>query len=213
VVGPAETLEAINDLLASASIFTSVSSELLAAELEDIAGPRLTFTQLKLLRLVGRQRRLTIGDIAAFLGISNAAASKAVDRLVRGGLLRRAGVEGDRRATEVTVTPEARALLDDFDARAGKALLKVLSGAGIRRLRDLSGGLDRLSVALSEGSEDPDSVCFRCGLYFRDECLLRDMSDRRCYLHLGETRRGVEGPARPRRGSADRAAVITGGTN
>jgi hypothetical protein len=74
VVGPAETLEAINDLLASASIFTSASSELLAAELEDIAGPRLTFTQLKLLRLVGRQRRLTIGDIAAFLGISNAAA-------------------------------------------------------------------------------------------------------------------------------------------
>ena len=83
----AETLEAINDLLASATIFTSTSSTLLAAELEELAGDRLTFAQLKLLRLVARQDPLTVGDVAVFLGISNAAASTAVDRLVRAGFL------------------------------------------------------------------------------------------------------------------------------
>lgn len=191
----AETLEAINDLLASATIFTSTSSGLLAAELEELAGDRLTFTQLKLLRLVARQDPLTVGDVAVFLGISNAAASKAVDRLVRAGFLQRAEAKGDRRTTEVSVTAEGRALLDDFDTRTSKALLTLLSGVTPRQMRDLSGGLDRLSVSIS-ASEPGGSVCFRCGLYFRDECLLRTITDRQCYLHLGLKRRsGVRAAA------------------
>ncbi len=209
----AETLEAINDLLASATIFTSTSSDLLAAELEGLAGDRLTFTQLKLLRLVARQDPLTVGDVAAFLGISNAAASKAVERLVRGGFLGRAEAKGDRRTTEVSVTEEGRALLDGFDARSSAALLRLLSGVTLRQMRDISGGLDRLSLSISGPTEPGSSVCFRCGLYFRDECLLRTMTDRRCYLHLGSKRRAGEMPMAARQGATRRrqAGVTTGG--
>jgi len=212
VVGRAETLEAINDLLASATIFTTASSEVLAAALEGVADHRLTFTQLKLLRLVDRQGHLTVGDVAAFLGISNAAASKAVDRLVRGGLLGRAEAPGDRRATEVSVTAEGRALLQQFDERSSAALLKLLSGVAVPQLRDITGGLDRLSVSLIGGSRERKSLCFRCGLYFRDDCLLRTSSDDRCYLHLGSTRRGGESTPGPRRAKPDdRAGTTTGG--
>ena len=188
----AETLEAINDLLASATIFTSTSSSVLAAELEGLAGDRLTFTQLKLLRLVARQDPLTVGDVAVFLGISNAAASKAVDRLVRAGFLQRAEAIADRRTTEVSVTAEGLALLNGFDARTSEALLRLLSGVTTRQMRDLSGGLDRLSLSIS-AHEPAGTVCFRCGPYFRDECLLRTMTDRRCYLHLGTKRRSRDG--------------------
>lgn len=188
----AETLEAINDLLASATIFTSTSSDLLASELEDLAGDRLTFTQLKLLRLVARQDPLSVGDVAAFLGISNAAASKAVDRLVRAGLLHRAEAMGDRRTTEVSVTPEGRALLEDFEARSATALLRLLAGVSLRQMRDISGGLDRLSLSMAGPVGAGSDVCFRCGLYFRDDCLLRTLADRRCYLHLGSRRRAGE---------------------
>lgn len=212
MVGRAEALEAINDLLASATIFASASTEVLAAELEEVAGDRITFTQLKLLRLVERQGHLTIGDVAAFLGISNAAASKAVDRLVRGGLLGRAESPGDRRATEVSVTPDGRALLGEFESRSSASLLKLLAGVSLPQLRDLSGSLDRLSMTLASGGGARGSLCFRCGLYFRDECLLRTSSDSRCYLHLGSGRRGGETPpgARGTR-SSDRAKVMTGG--
>jgi len=208
----AETLEAINDLLASATIFTSTSSDLLAAELEGLAGDRLTFTQLRLLRLVARQDRLSVGDVATFLGVSNAAASKAVDRLVRGGFLRRAEAEGDRRTTEVSVTEEGLRLLDGFDARSSAALLRLLSGVTPRQMRDISGGLDRLSLSIS-GSAEPGDVCFRCGLYFRDECLLRTMTDRQCYLHLGAKRRAGKKPRAARRSGAGRrqAGVTIGG--
>lgn len=207
----AQTLEAINDLLASATIFTSTSSHLLAGALEDLVGDRLTFAQLKLLRLVARQDNLTVGEVAAFLGISNAAASKAVDRLVRGGFLQRAEAKGDRRATEVSVTGVGRSLLHSFEARSNAALLRLLSGVTPRQMRDISGGLDRLSLSISGPTEPGSAVCFRCGLYFRDECLLREMTDRQCYLHLGARVRGEKSAARPGTARRRQAAVTTGG--
>lgn len=199
----AETLEAINDLLASAAIFTATSSDLLAGELADLAGDRLTFTQLKLLRLVDRQSPLTVGDVAAFLSISSAAASKAVDRLVRGGFLDRVEAKGDRRTTEVSVTEEGRSLLEDFDLRSSRALLRLLGGMTPRLMRDLSGGLDRLSLSIS-GTGSEKGVCFRCGLHFRDECLLRTMAGRQCYLHLGAPSRSGERETAPRPGDVRR---------
>jgi DNA-binding MarR family transcriptional regulator len=213
VVGRAATLDAINDLLASATIFTSASFELLAGELGGLAGDRVTFAQLKLLRLVGRQHHLTVGDVAAFLGVSSAAASKAVDRMVRGGFLQRAESKDDRRALEVSVTEEGRALLDDFDARSGRALLRLLSGVAPRHLREISEGLDRLSLSIAGRGEEGSSVCFRCGLYFRDDCLLRTMTNRLCYLHLGTTRRpGERSPAaRKSAGRGARAEATTRG--
>lgn len=209
----AGALEAINDLLASATIFTSTSSDLLAAELEDLAGGRFTFAQLKLLRLVARQDPLTVGDVAAFLGISNAAASKAVDRLVRGGLLQRAEAKGDRRATEVSLTGEGRGLLDDFEARSSTTLLRLLAGVSLREMREISGRLDRLSLSMARPVDAGSNVCFRCGLYFRDECLLRTLPDRRCYLHLGSRRGPGEVPRQERRGAGQSqgAGVTTQG--
>ncbi|MCU0280580.1 MAG: MarR family transcriptional regulator [Acidimicrobiia bacterium] len=211
MVGRSEALEAINDLLASTAIFSTTSSDLLAGVLTEVAGDRLTFAQLKLLRLVERQGRLNIGDVAAFLGISNAAASKAVDRLVRAGLLGRAEAPDDRRATQVSVTGDGRGLLEAFETRSSAALLRLLSGAGLRQLRDLTTSLDRLSVSLAAGRREQGSLCFRCGLYFRDECLLRTSTDDRCYLHLGSGRRR-EPPAGARRvASGDRVRATTGG--
>jgi DNA-binding MarR family transcriptional regulator len=209
VVSRAEALEAINDLLASATIFATSSSGLVAAELEKVAGSRVTFTQLKLLRLVDRQSRLTVGDVAAFLGISNAAASKAVERLVRGGLLSRAESPDDRRATEVSMTPEGHEMIQELETRTSATLLKLLAGADVRRLRDLSGHLDRLSVSLSADSGDEARACFRCGLYFREDCLLRTLTNRQCYLYLGAPRSG----GGTRRGSTrSRVGATTGGS-
>ena len=196
MVGRAEALEAINDLLASATIFATASTEVLAAELDEVAGDRLTFTQLKLLRLVDRQGHLTVGDVAA----------------LRGDLLGRAEAPGDRRATVVSVTPEGCLLLEKFESRSSAVLLRLLAGVSLPQLRDISGSLDRLSTTLAAGSGERGSLCFRCGLYFRDECLLRTSTDSRCYLHLGSGRRGGDIPSGARRArGSDRARVMTGG--
>ncbi len=73
-----------HDFLGSTHVFTSAVEEILEKGiLEEIAGKRLTLSQFKLLRMVALTDARTISDVALFLGVSNAAASKAVDKLVR----------------------------------------------------------------------------------------------------------------------------------
>ena len=211
MVGRGEALEAINDLLASVTILNAASTQVLSGVLADLAGDQLTFTQLRLLRLVEHQAVLTVGDVANFLGVSNAAASKAVERLVRVGFLRRMEAQGDRRTVEISVTQEGHALLGAFEARSSATLRALLPDVDARRLRDLSERLDRLSVSLSSGGAEQARVCFRCGLYFREECLLRTVADSQCYLHLGTARRRAARTV-PRRGAnRDRVGATTGG--
>src|SRR5680860_388799 len=78
----------INDFLGSVRILSTTIDEWMETELKDITNDRVTPSQLKVLKLVARTNARRIGDVADFLAVSNAAASKAVDRLVRRGLLR-----------------------------------------------------------------------------------------------------------------------------
>jgi len=95
----ARTAELINDFLGSTQVFASSVNAVIEKRLLREVGPRqLTSSQFKLLKLVALTDAQTIGDVAAFLGVSNAAASKAVDKLVRRGLLLRNEAQTDRRA-------------------------------------------------------------------------------------------------------------------
>ena len=179
-----EVAQAINDLLAGASILTSVSNDLMAEQLEQLTGDALTFSQLKLLRLVARRGTLSVSDVAAFLGVSTTAASKAVDRLVRSGYLNRAASPNDRRALRVTITGEAQALLASYERATAESLATRLGDTRPAALRRLADELTQLAVGI--GTRSGVEMCFRCGIYFRDRCLLREMGLGTCYLHLAE---------------------------
>jgi DNA-binding MarR family transcriptional regulator len=181
------TASAIGDLLASASIFSSAINELMTDRLRDVAGDRLTFAQLKVLTLVAHTEGIGVSDIATFLGVSPAAASKAVGRLVENGLLDRAAVPSDRRALHLSLTGDGRRLLDGYERASEAALGELFGDLESVDLRRLSVALDRLSLTVAESRHDGGTeACFRCGIYFRDRCLLRGApGNRTCYQHLG----------------------------
>jgi len=92
------TPELTLEFLSGARVFAKAVRDVFeAAVLRDVAGEKLSFSQLKLLYLVSRTAEVTIGDAATFLGVSNSAASKTVEKLVRRRLLRRSDIQGDRR--------------------------------------------------------------------------------------------------------------------
>ena len=97
---------AIRDLLASASIFSSALDELMDERLQDVAEGRITFAQLKILTLVSHTDLIGVSDVASFLGVSPAAASKAVARLVENGLVERASAPDDRRVQHLSLTSD-----------------------------------------------------------------------------------------------------------
>jgi DNA-binding MarR family transcriptional regulator len=182
---------AIRDLLASASIFSSALDELMAERLDDVAEGRITFAQLKILTLVSHTDLIGVSDVATFLGVSPAAASKTVARLVENELLERSSAPDDRRVQRLSLTAEGRRLLADFDTTTDRMLDDLFGEIDSSRYHRLASALDRLSVVVAEQSDRSDGVCFRCGIYFRDRCLLRNVPGKRiCYQHLGD-REGV----------------------
>lgn len=184
---------AIRDLVASATIFATTVEEILEDRLREVAGDRVTVSQLKLLTLVDRSGPIGLSEAAAFLGVSPAAASKAAHRLVEAGLVARREVPGDRRALALTLTDEGTRLVRDYEAAADRALAEAFAGRLPVDPHRTAVALDRLSLMVASGDGNGGAdMCFRCGIHFRDRCLLRGRpGGRTCYLHLGERPRAA----------------------
>jgi DNA-binding MarR family transcriptional regulator len=183
----------LNDFLGSAEIFTSAVNDLMARQLKEVTGTDVTFSQLKLLKMVAATGGYSVSNLAQFLGVSTAAASRAVDRLVKRGLLHREEAADDRRAVQLSLTPEGVKLLERYDQAAEVALQGAFETLTAEQLQETGDLLDRLSLRLVERGNGSDSMCFRCGIHFRDRCLLRQSQDGTCLYHLEKKQRRRQG--------------------
>ncbi len=189
-MGVASTAQLINDFLGSTHVFASAVNNLVEQKLlRAVAGSRLTFSQFKLLKLVALTDAHTIGDVAAFLGVSNAAASKAVDKLVRRKLLLRTEGEADRRAIQLSLTEPSRRLLVAYEAVKNRKLQKIFRQFPQKELRRTAELLDHLSAGIVDHSPKPEEVCLQCGIYFRDKCLVRQPVRRNCFYNRHKGRK------------------------
>jgi len=173
--------ELVNDLLGSVQIAATAIEELMVKQLQKSTDDGLTVQQLKLLKLIAATDSYSLSDVASFLGISKAAASQSVDRLVKRNLIRRDEAESDRRAISLSLTDEAIALLQAYERSSRIAFRDVFSGFALGEMRQLSKLLDLLSLRLMECHLEQEEVCLRCGIYFKNKCLLREISGESCY--------------------------------
>ena len=72
-------------------------------------------------------------------------------------------------------------ILEKYEDLSHRAMIELFGGLSQKELRDTARLLDRLSVSIVDKD---DEVCFRCGIHFRDRCLLRQARRRDCYFHL-----------------------------
>lgn len=71
----------------------------------------ITARQMEVLTFLSRREYWSVGDVAAALGISSAAATKAIARLERKGLVRRSENMMDRRCVDVSLTRSGNELI------------------------------------------------------------------------------------------------------
>jgi len=183
-LGREDNVGFINDFLGSVRILSTTIDEWMEEELKESTKNRVTPSQLRVLKLVARTNARRIGDVADFLAVSNAAASKAVDRLVRRGLVRRAEAASDRRAVELSLTSEGRTLLAQYEAATNQVLKEVFGSLPQSKLEETAEFLDELSTKMVTEGRTKEGICLRCGIHFRDRCLLRQTVGRDCYFHL-----------------------------
>jgi DNA-binding MarR family transcriptional regulator len=188
------TADLIQEFLGSAHIFSlAVKNVVEERLLSQVAGKRLTFGQFKLLRLVTLSEAQGIRDVATFLGVSNAAASKAVDKLVRRRFLRRAGSATDRRTIQLSLTEQGRRVVAAYDEARKKKVAAIFREFRPERLRRTADLLDRLSAHLVDHGAKPEEICLQCGVYFRERCLVRELVKRNCFYLRNRKKRGADG--------------------
>jgi DNA-binding MarR family transcriptional regulator len=99
----------------------------------------VSLTQLRVLAIL-RDRRLRIGDLAAYLGLERSTMTGLVARAEAKGLLARQPSAGDARAVDVVLTPAGHELARGLEAAMRTALLPLtarLPVADRRVLREL----------------------------------------------------------------------------
>jgi DNA-binding MarR family transcriptional regulator len=168
----------MQELLGSAQVFSAAVNGLLEAQIER-AGLDLALSQIRMLALIERLPTCGVGDLAAYMDVSSAAISRAVDRLVRRGLVdRTAG--SDRRAVDLVLTDEGQLMVERFQAAMREALEELAGSLEADRVDEAIALLDRLSLVMVQRYADVDESCFRCGLHFREKCVLRRVVGRHC---------------------------------
>lgn len=148
---PLDDREAVLDvLMATSRLMTAVVARTLAEVEASISVP-----QFRMLVMLYYQDSLNLGTIAEGLGVNPSNASRACDKLVTAGLVRRKDNEHDRRQLSITLTPKGRRLLDSvMQARRGMldALVGEMAPADQRRLTK---GLAALLAVV--GDDDPST--------------------------------------------------------
>jgi DNA-binding MarR family transcriptional regulator len=184
------TEQLINELLGSANVFVSALSGVMEQRLlADIAGKQLTLSQLKVLKLLDLTDARNIGDVAAFLGVSNAAASKTVDRLVRRKYLHRAQGRADRRSSELSLAEAGRKLLKRYEAAKNRKLSEAFADTDPAELERTAGFLERLTRGIVTHSGNADEICLQCGIYLQKRCLVREVTRSECSYQQRANRR------------------------
>ena len=186
----AESAALVNEFLGSTHVFNSVVEEVIEQHLlRDVTRGRLTFPQLKLLRLIALEVAQSISEVAAFLSVSKAAASKAVDGLVRRGYLKRTAGGPDRRAIHLSLTTPGRRLVTSYERARDRRVGELFGEFTAEELEHVARLLDRLSARLAEDRSHSKEVCHQCSIYFRERCHVRQLVDRTCLYLRHRARR------------------------
>jgi DNA-binding MarR family transcriptional regulator len=173
--------EAVSNFLGSSQIFVTALSEAVDAKLlREITGSGFTLSQLKLLRLVSMAKDHSLGSLAAFLGISAAAASKAVDRLAQRMYLRRSEGERDRRFVHLSLTELGRRTLAAFDAARNERIQAIFAGLSEEELHRSAELLQQLSARIVDSGVEQEEMCLKCGMYFPERCPIQERVGRSC---------------------------------
>ncbi|MCE4269238.1 MarR family winged helix-turn-helix transcriptional regulator [Rhodococcus globerulus] len=116
------------------------------AEAEDL----VTVPHLRILVMVDTRGPLNLGAVAAALEVNPSNASRAVDRLIKAGLLDRRDAPQDRRNLTLTLTAAGQGLVDRVSTHRREAIAAVLERMTPEDRDVLAAALRRFAAAAGE---------------------------------------------------------------
>jgi len=158
-------------LLRQTHIFASTVREILEVKLlREVSDAALSLPQLQLLKLMARDGQHQVSEAAHFLGVSPPAATKNIDKLEGLGLIVRERSTGDRRATLLSVSPQGRRLVEEYERKKTQLVTPVLERFRPEELTQLTTLMERFSISLLERETPEAGFCARCCGYVESGC-------------------------------------------
>jgi len=186
----------LDRLLRSSHLFASTVREILEVRLLDEVAPApLSPSQFHLLKLIVRSGEHPVGQMAEFLGVSAAAASKAIDKLEGLGLLARKVSAGDRRVCLIAASQAGKELVSRYEQRTSEHLAPVLARFQPAEIDELSRLLERFAVHLLKLEEPGSGMCLRCAAYVDDHCPVAHAYDNCPYQKMRAGSQAASGAA------------------
>lgn len=130
----------------AAALFDTVphAMDAIRAAMRNHVGADLSVPQFRCLAFIQREKQPTMGNVAAFIGVTLPTASAMIDRLVRDGSVRSFNDPADRRRTLVETTAAGAELLQRIGCDARQSLAERLAQCSPDDLARLQRGLDVL---------------------------------------------------------------------
>jgi len=142
---PAADEAVVDAVLTASRTLVAVATSSLGATAEDT-----TLAQYRALVVLASRGPQRVSDMARALDVTPSTAGRMCDRLVRKGLIRRHRTRSDRRAVQVSITPEGRRVVDEATARRRTLLAGILGKLPARQQLAVASALRAFAAAAGE---------------------------------------------------------------
>jgi len=143
--------------------------------LDEASEGELSRNQFTILKIISSQGELPLREIARILGISNAAASKNIERLVSLEMVQRKSDPDDRRRVALALRPGGHQIIQQHDEISGRKLSKLMDHFSVKEKMTLLDYLKRIIRFTIADEQDIDMVCFQCNGECGDECVVSEL--------------------------------------
>lgn len=126
-----------------------VSMRAIRAEMRGLAQPELSIAQFRILARL-HYKVHSNKEIAEWMGISTAAMSRAIDNLVKAGLVERSVTPHDRRELFLSLTAKGKKKFQSIEDATKKKLMSRLKPLSPAKLKMLEEGLAALKEVFDE---------------------------------------------------------------
>ncbi len=141
-------LQALDDCAGAVLDTVPAAMDALRHAMRRHVGEEMSVPQFRSLNFVAKHAGCSIGDLAAFLGVTMPTASAMADRLVRAGLVETRADAADRRRSPLHITVAGAAQLRRIRGGAHDDLTRALSACNPEELATLRAGLQLIRRVL-----------------------------------------------------------------
>ncbi len=149
----------------------AVMSRVFKPALDQLTNEDLTQVQLSCIRFAHLHPEPSVGMIADGLGVSDAAAAKLIDRLVKKRLLTREEDPEDRRVLKIKLTEAGQKLLERACSLEAEYFSSIFRRMPLESLMELERGVISFLKTALEKPEQVDEICLKCGWNHDLDCI------------------------------------------